>query len=178
VLLFGLAGVACAWWYHAPPLRLSYRGLGELAVALCYGPLIAAGTYVVQRGTVPGWVVLAALPLGLLIAGFLLINELPDVRADASVGKRTLVVRLGTARAARALALLVAVAFAGIVLLPLAGLPGAVWAGLAGLPPAAAAARRARRDHDRTARLIPAQRWMLLSFVLCALGLAAGLLLG
>lgn len=40
VLWFGLAGVGLAYFYQAPPFRLSYRGLGEAAVALAYGPLI------------------------------------------------------------------------------------------------------------------------------------------
>lgn len=39
VLGIGIAGVVLAYQYHAPPLKLSYRGWGEFAVALCYGPL-------------------------------------------------------------------------------------------------------------------------------------------
>src|SRR5688572_26092283 len=31
VLALGIAGIALAFFYHAPPLRLAYRGLGELA---------------------------------------------------------------------------------------------------------------------------------------------------
>ena len=54
VLIFGIVGVAAALFYQAPPLRLSYRGLGEVAVGFCYGPLIACGTYLVQRGGVSG----------------------------------------------------------------------------------------------------------------------------
>ena len=88
-----------AYQYHAPPLKLSYRGFGELAVALCYGPLIALGTYLVQVREVSPGLTLAALPLGLLIAGFLWVNEFPDYAADKSAGKKTLVVRLGRERA-------------------------------------------------------------------------------
>jgi 1,4-dihydroxy-2-naphthoate octaprenyltransferase len=91
----GLAGIACAFLYHGPPLRLSYRGFGEAAVALCYGPLIVGGTYLVQRGSIPREVWLVSAPLGLLIAAFLIANEFPDAAADRSAGKRTLVVRLG-----------------------------------------------------------------------------------
>lgn len=50
VLWVGLAGMFCAFFYQSPPVKLSYRGLGELAVALSYGPLICCGTYLVQRG--------------------------------------------------------------------------------------------------------------------------------
>jgi 1,4-dihydroxy-2-naphthoate octaprenyltransferase len=94
VVWLGLLGVALAYFYHAPPLALAYRGLGELAVALAYGPVIAAGTYLVQRHTVDRLVLAPAVPLGLAIGAFLWVNEFPDARADAAAGKRTLVVRL------------------------------------------------------------------------------------
>lgn len=146
VLWLGLAGIACAWFYQAPPLKLSYRGFGELAVAACYGPLIAAGTYLVQRGELDAEVVLPAVPLGMAIAAFLYINEFPDYAADRAAGKRTLVVRLGRRRAAVVFAALVAATFAAVLLLPLLGLPATVLSGVAGTVPAAAAARRLLRD--------------------------------
>ena len=52
VIWLGMIGVGLAYFYHAPPLALAYRGLGELAVALAYGPVIAVGTFLVQRQTV------------------------------------------------------------------------------------------------------------------------------
>ena len=48
VLTIGIAGTALAFFYHAPPLRLAYRGCGELAVGIVYGPLIALGAFLVQ----------------------------------------------------------------------------------------------------------------------------------
>ena len=80
--MLGLVGVACALFYHAAPLRLSYRGWGEVAVAFCYGPLIACGTYLVQHHRVEGPVVPLSILLGALIAAFLWVNEFPDARAD------------------------------------------------------------------------------------------------
>jgi 1,4-dihydroxy-2-naphthoate octaprenyltransferase len=176
VLWLGLAGVGAAFFYHAPPLKLSYRGLGELAVFLCYGPLIAGGTYLVQRGTVSRELLLLAMPLGMLVAAFLWINEFPDFRADRASGKNTQVVRLGRARASRAFAFLVAAAYAVLLLAPLAGLPYAVWLGLAGLPPAVAAARALAAHPEQTPLIVPAQARTLLSFLLYASGVGAGLL--
>lgn len=178
VFWVGLAGVALAFFYHAPPFKLSYRGLGELAVALTYGPLIAVGTYLVQRQTIGIDVLAASVPVGLAIAAFLWINELPDARADALAGKRTLVVRLGRYRAATWFAVLLAVAYAAVVVLPAFGLPLTVWLGLIGAPHAVAAARRAQRSPDIPASLVPAQAWTLISFVLMAAGIAAGFVLG
>lgn len=177
VLAIGLAGVLLAFFYHAPPLRLAYRGLGELAVAAAYGPLIAAGTYLVQVGRVDGGIVLGALPLGLLIAAFLWINEFPDFRADAAHGKNNLVVRLGLRNASRAFAGLVLAAFALLASLPFFGLPTGVLLGGLGAGPTLWAARRLRQSPERVARLIPAQAMTLLGFLLTALGCGVGWLL-
>jgi 1,4-dihydroxy-2-naphthoate octaprenyltransferase len=176
VLWLGAAGVALAFFYHAPPLRLSYRGWGELAVALAYGPLIASGAYLVQRGSVAPALVLSSLPLGLLIGGFLWINEFPDSEADRKAGKRTLVVRLGRVAASGWFTAILAAAFALLALLPAFGAPRAVWGGFLGLPLAVRAARRLRRSPEVTAQIIAAQEWTLLAFVLFALGAGVGLL--
>lgn len=177
VLYLGMLGVGLAFFYHAPPFKLSYRGLGELAVAICYGPIIATGTYLVQRGTIDAPVLLASLPLALTTGAFLWINEFPDARADAAAGKRTLVVRLGRPRAARVFPIIVGVAYLGVVLLPLAGLPIGVWLGLIGLPHGIAASRRLMHYPETTAQIVPAQAWTLLSFVLMAAGIGAGFIL-
>ena len=174
----GIIGVVLAYQYHAPPLKLSYRGLGELAVALCYGPLIALGTYIVQVREVSLTLMLAALPLGLLIAGFLWVNEFPDYAADKSVGKRTLVVRLGRERAAWAYLALEMVAFALIGLLPFFGASPFVLLGLIGLIPAIAGAVSFLKHPSDTARNVAVQRLALVAFLLTAFGEGVGFLIG
>ena len=179
VLWLGLAGAGIAFFYHAPPLALSYRGLGEIAVMLAYGPMILCGAYLVQRGEVAPWLLHLATPLGVMIGAFLFVNEMPDAKADAESGKRTMVVRLGKRRASRVFVLFPVAAFGYLLALPLLAPVGlAVWLGLAGLPFAIAAARQVWTRHERTADIVPAQGWTLLSFVLLALGGGIGLLLG
>lgn len=176
VLWLGLVGMGLAYYYHANPLRLSYRGLGEAAVALTYGPLIACGTYLVQRrewGDQVWWV---SLPLGVLIGAFLWINEFPDARADRGGGKRTLVVQLGPRAASRVYVGIVAAAYALLLLLPVAGLSRWVWLGLAGVPFSIWAARRLMSDPETTARIIPAQACTLLAFLVYSLGVSIGVL--
>jgi 1,4-dihydroxy-2-naphthoate octaprenyltransferase len=177
VLWFGLVGMGAAFFYHAPPLKLAYRGLGEAAVGVCYGPLICAGTYLVQRGTVTLDVLWLSLPLGLSIAAFLWINEFPDVTADREAGKRTLVVRLGRRRASGVYVAILGLAYVILAALPLAGLPQGVWLGAAGIVPAASAARRLLASPETTVRLIPAQARTLVAFLLLAFGSGLGLLL-
>ena len=177
ILWLGVVGVALAYFYHAPPFKLSYRGLGEVAVGLCYGPLITSGTYLVQRGTVTLQLILVSTLLGLLIAAFLWINEFPDYRADLASGRLNLVVRLGRPKAARVFVATMMVAAVGLTLLPLAGIPVTVYLGALFLVPAAVAGRILLQHAEVTARVIPAQAMTLLSFVLYSLGSGIGLLL-
>jgi 1,4-dihydroxy-2-naphthoate octaprenyltransferase len=177
VLWLGMLGVGLAFFYHGPPFRLAYRGFGELAVALAYGPVIATGTYLVQRGAIDPTVLYASVPVALAIGAFLWINEFPDARADAAAGKRTLVVRLGRSDAAIVFGEILAVAYLAVIVLPLLGLPMAVWLGLAGAPHALAAAHRLYHHPHDIRHIVPAQAWTLLSFVLMAAGLAAGFVL-
>ena len=174
VLWIGLLGVACAYFYHAPPFKLSYRGWGELAVGVCYGPLICLGTYLVQTRELQTEVILVSLPLGLLIAAFLWINEFPDEAADRAANKRTLVVRLGRPHATRVFVVIQVIAFACLTLLPLAGLPKTVWLGTIAMLPAAFAIRRLLRNPDTTREIIPAQVATLATFLAYSLSLSAG----
>lgn len=177
VIWLGLAGVGLSFFYHAPPFKLSYRGFGEIAVALSYGPLIAVGTYLVQRGTVGSQILWASIPLGLMIAAFLWICEFPDYLADRSAGKRNLVVRLGRIAASRAFAVLIAVSVGAVLLLPLAGLPRGVLLGSASVIPGALAAGRLLRNPECTRQIIPAQVWTLVAFLVTALGCGLGAIL-
>jgi 1,4-dihydroxy-2-naphthoate octaprenyltransferase len=177
VLWFGLAGVALAFFYHAPPLKLSYRGWGEAAVFVAYGPLICAGTFLVMARELAPWVIWLALPLGLLIAAFLWINEFPDYRADAGAGKRTLVVRLGRKRAADAFLWLVVAAFVLLLVSLAFGVPRGALGALIAVVPATSAVRSLRANPESTPRIVPAQARTLLAFVLYAVGAAAGLVL-
>ncbi|KNC50764.1 1,4-dihydroxy-2-naphthoate octaprenyltransferase [Thecamonas trahens ATCC 50062] len=95
----GVLGLVIAWGYTAPPLNLAARGLGEAAVAASFGLLIPVGTYYAQTS---GWStspLVIGTPYALLVSNLLVINMFPDAKADAAVGKRTSVVRLGPARA-------------------------------------------------------------------------------
>ena len=91
------SGSSCSLGYTAPPLKFVYRGLGEIAVALGFGPLMLLGAYVVQtRGALAWEPFVASIPVALLVALILYVNEIPDRRGDARAGKRTLPVRFSS----------------------------------------------------------------------------------
>jgi 1,4-dihydroxy-2-naphthoate octaprenyltransferase len=116
LLLIGVIGVVVSLGYTAPPLKLVYRGLGEVAVALGFGPLMLVGAYVVQSGGVVDLEpVVASVPIGLLVAMILYVNEIPDRRSDARADKRTLPVRFGRESIVRGFVLAVVAAYATTV---------------------------------------------------------------
>ncbi len=112
LLWIGLAGVLVGVIYTAPPFKLVYRGLGEIAVALGFGPIMLLGAYVVQTGRIAAEPLLVSIAIGLFVALILFVNEIPDRRSDASAGKRTLPVRFSPAIVQAGYLVAAAVAFA------------------------------------------------------------------
>jgi 1,4-dihydroxy-2-naphthoate octaprenyltransferase len=100
-----------------------------------------------------------------------LIIGLPDAVADAAVGKRTLVVRLGKARAARLYVLVLMGTYAGLPLLIWAGLPYMVAGAIVlGLPLAAWQGwRLARGDWTHADRWNSLVFWTISLFILTTL---------
>jgi 1,4-dihydroxy-2-naphthoate octaprenyltransferase len=173
----GVIGLVLAWSYNGPPGSFAYRGLGELDVAICYGPLICISTYLIQTGEVRSEVFLVSIPLGILIAAFLWINEFPDYEADRKVQKRNLIVRLGRFRASRLLPLIQGSAFLIVASLPAFGLPRSIWLGGAAIIPAAWVAMKTWRDPDHCYRNAPVSAGALVSFLMLSLGMGIGLLI-
>jgi 1,4-dihydroxy-2-naphthoate polyprenyltransferase len=114
---------ALAWSYSAPPLRLCARGLGELTTALVVTFLVPLLGFLMQMGVARKLLPLAVLPLCAFQFAMLLAIEFPDAVGDAATGKRTLVVRLGGAWAARLYVLVIAAAYLTLPLWVSLGLP-------------------------------------------------------
>ncbi len=181
ILWLGLAGFLLGFLYTAPPVRLAHRGLGELAVAVGFGPLIVLGTYFVQHGRWSPEAFLASLPLAFLIAAVLYINAFPDKQGDARVGKRTLIVRLPERPALIVYFALIALTYVvivgGVALNGVRGLEAYAfpeWSllGLLTLPLALYASVGLARNYRFPYRLVPANRATIV------LHLATGLLFG
>ena len=95
ILAFGLAGVALAVFYSLGPVRLASIGMGELAVAVGLGAIPVVGSAWLQSGAIDNAAIIFSVPVSAWVAAILLINEVPDIKADGATGKRTLPVRLG-----------------------------------------------------------------------------------
>ena len=122
VLWLGLAGFLSGFFYTAPPFRFASRkGLGELLIGLNFGPMMVAGSALVQTGNILPEALLAGIPVGLLVAAIVYINEFPDHDGDKATGKNTLIVVFGPEKARFGYVLLVGSAFASIVVMALSG---------------------------------------------------------
>jgi 1,4-dihydroxy-2-naphthoate octaprenyltransferase len=95
VVLIGLAAILSAIAYTGGPFPLGYYGLGDLFVFLFFGLACVAGTYFVQSGKVSPAAWGMSLPVGLIIVGILVVNNLRDLQTDRLAGKLTLAARLG-----------------------------------------------------------------------------------
>jgi 1,4-dihydroxy-2-naphthoate octaprenyltransferase len=135
LLVIGAIGVLLSVFYTAPPLKLVHRGLGELTTALGFGPIMVLGAYVVQAQRLSWEAFVASIPIAILVALILYVNEIPDRDADASVGKRTLPARLSPELVTQGFLLLALTAFAVVSVAAVTGvIPRPTIIALAALP--------------------------------------------
>jgi len=86
------------WQYSVGPLRLAWKGLGEVTNAVLGGVALPLYGFAVVTGGVTVVAALATLPFALVVFVNLLETQWPDRRADAAVGKRTLATRWSAGR--------------------------------------------------------------------------------
>jgi 1,4-dihydroxy-2-naphthoate octaprenyltransferase len=175
ILIFGLIGFAIGYVYTAPPFRLAYRGFGEIAVGIGFGPVTVMGSYWVQTQQWSNEALLASIIVGLLITAVLYINEISDRIWDDRAGKRTVITRLSQDQSIRGYAMLVGSAYlvliVGVVMMIL---PVPTLLGLATIPMAWSAYKILRRHHAYPYRLIPANGTTIFMHLLTGLLMFSG----
>ena len=177
VVAFAVLGGMAAIFYEAPPIRWSYRGLGETVIGLAYGPWMVEGSLYLHTGTLSLAALWASLVPGLLIMALAVVNAIPDFHQDRLVGKRNLVVRLGRRRG---VALYLALAAASLVVVA-AGVAARLFplgciAALAALPFLIASARHAASTYEQPRRFVAAIRSIVVCYVVAVLLFTAGIL--
>jgi len=177
LLLVGAASILAGVLYTGGPRPYGYEGLGEAFVFLFFGIVAVAGSYFVQVEHLNWEAFALAVPVGLLAAAILVVNNIRDIDTDRRAGKRTLAVRLGRGRTRMLFAVIV---YGAYVLAPVTWLfgPLSAWLLLSWLTiPLAAEVVRAVRNHtDGPTLNATLARSGLLQLTFCVL-LSAGLLL-
>jgi len=177
ILAFALLGGMAAIFYVAPPIRWAYRGLGELVIALSYGPWMVLGSLYLHTRTLSAGALYASLVPGFLIMALAVVNAIPDFHQDRLVGKRNLVVRLGRRRA---VGLYVGLAAAGLLVAGggvVAGLfPPACLAALLAVPLLVASGRCAAHTYESPRAFVPAVRSIVSCYMVAVLLFTCGVL--
>jgi 1,4-dihydroxy-2-naphthoate octaprenyltransferase len=172
-------GLFLSYFYTAPPIKLSYRGLGELAVFLGFGPGIVLGTYFVQVQALDLYALAPSIPIGLLIMLILYVNEIPDAPYDRQSGKMTIPARLSKEGALRLLLAFFAITYMSIALIPLANLgPPTVLAALCSIPLSCKVYRGVEKGFGDPYSMVGAMSLNVMNSALTGFLMAAGYLLG
>jgi len=97
VLAAAIVGLAAAWAYSAPPLRLKRDGwLGNAAVGLCYEGLPWFTGAAALLGAVPdASILILALLYSIGAHGIMTLNDFKSIKGDTLMGIRSLPVQLG-----------------------------------------------------------------------------------
>jgi 1,4-dihydroxy-2-naphthoate octaprenyltransferase len=172
ILFLGVIGILSGYFYTT---QLATRVVGEFFVGFNFGPLMVLGSYYVQTQKFALEPLVASIPIGLLIANVLWINEIPDYAADEYVGKNTCVVRLGRKRAADAYTAIMIAAYVSIALgvgLKLIPVPSLI--SLATMPIAFKAIKTAREHYGKSSKLVPANAATPMIHLLTGMLLALG----
>jgi 1,4-dihydroxy-2-naphthoate octaprenyltransferase len=177
LLLIGVASILAGVLYTGGPKPYGYEGLGELFVFAFFGIVAVTGSYFVQTEHLTWEAFALAVPVGLLAAAILMVNNVRDLETDRRAGKRTLAVRLGSPTARRLYAVMVFGAY--VTLLPtwVAGsLEAWVMLPVLTLPLALKLTAEVRERTDGPSLNAALARTGMLQLVFCVL-LSAGVLL-
>ncbi len=116
IVYYAIATAIIGISYSGAPLRLSYRGLGELVIGLMFGPLLMTGVYYSACGTMDWSVIFISIPIGLLVANIVYSHAIMDYEPDKKVGKMTFAVLLKTKkRMLAALSILLSISYLSVI---------------------------------------------------------------
>jgi 1,4-dihydroxy-2-naphthoate octaprenyltransferase len=138
------------------PILSKVHALSEVVAGTGFG-LMGLGTYVSQTGVIDGSGITVFVPVTILVALLLFLNEFPDAEVDRAAGRRHLVILLGRMRAAKTYLAGLVATYGSILLAVLLGAaPPLVLVSFASTPIAFRAGRIALENYDQTSGLIPA----------------------
>lgn len=105
--VIGIILLCCGlgYMYQGPPFRLGYQGLGEILCFFAFGPLAVEAAYYSQTQTWSNTSLAASVIVGIATTLILFCSHFHQVKDDIAAGKRSPIVRLGTAKGAQLLIL-------------------------------------------------------------------------
>ncbi len=116
LLLMGFLAIGAGFLYAGGPLPISATPFGEFFVFMIMGPLEITATELAAGGRITPMAWIASLPVGFLVAGILLGNNLRDRIKDGGYGRRTIPVVLGHQKGFWVITGVVLAAFTAVVI--------------------------------------------------------------
>ncbi|MGF2035556.1 MAG: 2-carboxy-1,4-naphthoquinone phytyltransferase [Nostoc sp. CmiVER01] len=103
--VIGIILLCCGlgYMYQGPPFRLGYQGLGEILCFFAFGPLAVEAAYYSQTQTWSMTSLAVSVIVGIATTLILFCSHFHQVKDDIAAGKRSPIVRLGTAKGAQLL---------------------------------------------------------------------------
>jgi 1,4-dihydroxy-2-naphthoate octaprenyltransferase len=98
-LLLGIIAIASAIRYTVGKSAYGYKGYGDIFVFVFFGLVSTYGSYFMFSKVIDWYLLLPAVAIGFLSVGVLNLNNMRDEVSDRKVGKNTIVVKMGGAKA-------------------------------------------------------------------------------
>ena len=150
--VIGIILLCCGlgYMYQGPPFRLGYQGLGEILCFFAFGPLAVEAAYYSQTQTWSITSLAASVIVGIATTLVLFCSHFHQVKDDIAAGKRSPIVRLGTAKGAQLLVWFTASIYPLTLLFVLLGISPA-WTLLSwvSLPFAVKLCRHVQENHNQ-----------------------------
>lgn len=173
--VIGIILLCCGlgYMYQGPPFRLGYQGLGEILCFFAFGPLAVEAAYYSQTQTWSMTSLAVSVIVGIATTLILFCSHFHQVKDDIAAGKRSPIVRLGTAKGAQLLVWFTASIYPLTLLFVLLGISPA-WTLLSwvSLPFAVKLCRHVQENHNQPDKVSNCK------FIAVALHFWACLLLG
>jgi 1,4-dihydroxy-2-naphthoate octaprenyltransferase len=94
-VIYGIMGGLIGYFYSAPPLKFSYRGVGELVSIFSIGFLIPGMGSLIASGSLDQSLTLFVFPFSCYGFFFILTVEMPDLESDRIAKKTNMIVKRG-----------------------------------------------------------------------------------
>ena len=160
------------------PILSKIPAASEILAGTGFG-LMGLGAYVTQAGVIDATGFSIFIPITILVALLLFLNEFPDSKIDKCAGRRHLVILLGKNRSAWVyVAGLVATYVSILISAAVKAAPPVVLVALVTAPIAYKAGRTTVQNYDRTTELIPALGTNVIVILATILLLAVGFAMG
>jgi len=167
IIVLSLMGLFIALFYLAPPIKLAYRGFGEIMISLSYGPLMMMGSYYVQVQRLDFLPLFVSVIPALLLFAISIMNEVPDYFQDRLAGKRNICVRIGQKNVVRLYGAVLALFYVVLLVGLLSGrFPWVAWVLLACLPISLLSYTTGVKTYDNPYRFVSAIRYMIMQYII------------